>query len=83
MNRLNVMNRLDMIKAQDEEWAMVHNGWPRRNPGEYVGSDRHLLLELLSEKCLTQVLRLHFDQDDAAAFARTMRTKFGEMLDDM
>jgi hypothetical protein len=38
---------LKTIKYRDQEWAMVHDGWPTGKPGVDAGADRHELLEYI------------------------------------
>jgi hypothetical protein len=39
---------LKTIKYRDEEWAMVHDGWPTGKPGVDAGADRHELLHYVT-----------------------------------
>jgi hypothetical protein len=36
---------LSSMRARDQEWAMVHDGWPTGKPGVDAGADRHVLLD--------------------------------------
>ena len=58
---------LRSIQARDQEWAMVHDGWPTGKPGVDAGADRHELLGYV--KNLEEALAQHHQAEKGYACA--------------